>query len=193
PGRGASAATTSSARTGTWSVSVGKTLGNIFRSPFDLALLLSPGRAVPDLEVVVDADDGHLARDPRALDEPARDDQPALPVEVALRGSGEHVAPEQPGVGGQRIQRLDAPPHGVPRGARIGLEAAVEPEGHDDPVLERPAQLGGQGEAVLLVQRVVVFAEQHRSTWPHSNPLSPTCKPRGTSPVPGTEVPGTGF
>src|ERR1700745_1071569 len=56
PGRGSRFATTSSARTGTWSVSVGKTLGNIFRAPFDLVLLVTPDRAIPDLEVVVDAD-----------------------------------------------------------------------------------------------------------------------------------------
>src|SRR5204862_2675925 len=57
PGRGARAVSTSSARTGTWSVSVGKTLGNIFRAPFDSLLLRAPRGAVPDLEMVDDA--GH--------------------------------------------------------------------------------------------------------------------------------------
>src|SRR5262249_4929602 len=84
--RGARGATTWPGRAGLWSASSGNPPGTISRSPFDLALLLPPGRAAPDLEVVVDTDDGALARDPRALDEPARNDQPPLPVEVALRG-----------------------------------------------------------------------------------------------------------
>src|SRR5438874_12959317 len=92
PGRGSRAATTSSARTGTWSDSVGKTLGNIFRAPFDLVQLLTPFRAVPDLEVVVHARDRDLAGQSRVLDQGRRQHHPALPVELALRGPGEEVA-----------------------------------------------------------------------------------------------------
>src|SRR5213594_1878440 len=79
PGRGSRFATTSSARTGTWSVSVGKTLGNIFRAPFDLVQLLNPFRSIPDLHVIAHAGDRHLARDPGCLQERAGDHDAALP------------------------------------------------------------------------------------------------------------------
>src|SRR3982750_4292429 len=77
PGLGSRRATTSSARTGTWSDSVGKTLGNIFRAPFDLVQLCAPLGAVPDLQVVVDTGHRHLARDPGGLEERGRDDEAA--------------------------------------------------------------------------------------------------------------------
>src|SRR5947207_13415273 len=86
PGRGARAVSTSSARTGTWSVSVGKTLGNIFRAPFDSLLLLAPGGAIPDLEMVDDVRQRHVAADARTLEQPGRDHDPSLLVELRLRG-----------------------------------------------------------------------------------------------------------
>src|SRR5581483_5468905 len=184
PGRGASAATTSSARTGTWSVSVGKTLGNIFRAPFDLVLLVTPGRAIPDLDVVVDADHRHLAGDAGALEQARGQDEPALAVELPLRRPGKDAPLHEPRVGRERVERLDAPRHVLPRRPRVGLEAAVQPAGHDDAVLERPAELRGQGEAVLLVEGMVVFAEEHRSTWPHSTPPWSTCPPLRSTPRP---------
>src|SRR6516165_203482 len=82
PGRGASARSTSSARTGTWSVSVGKTLGNIFRAPFGVRQLLAPDGAIPDLEVVVHTGDGDLAADPGPLEQLRGDHHPALSVEL---------------------------------------------------------------------------------------------------------------
>ena len=70
---------------------VGKTLGNIFRAPFDLVLLLTPFRAVPDLDVVVDTGHGHLAAEPRVLDQRRRQDEPSLPVELTLCSTGEEM------------------------------------------------------------------------------------------------------
>src|ERR1044072_5219969 len=62
PGCTARHARTSSARTGTWSASVGcKTFGNILSTPFDLGELATPGGAVPDLEVVVHSGDDDVA------------------------------------------------------------------------------------------------------------------------------------
>src|SRR5947199_3205257 len=91
PGCGSRRDTTSSARTGTWSDSVGKTLGNIFRAPFDLVQLLTPFVAIPDLEMVVDAGDRDLAPEPGVLHELGRQHEAALPVELALRGTGEEM------------------------------------------------------------------------------------------------------
>src|SRR5205823_6879644 len=84
PGRGSRTDTTSSPRTGTWSVSVGKTLGNIFRAPFDLVQLLTPFRAIPDLQVVVHPRDRDLAGEPRVLDQRRRQHQASLLVDLAL-------------------------------------------------------------------------------------------------------------
>src|SRR5205823_5735139 len=83
PGRGARPATTSCARTGTWSVSIGKALGNMFRAPFDLVQVLPPRSAVPDLEVVVDARDGDLASDSGSGQQRPRDHHPPLLVQLA--------------------------------------------------------------------------------------------------------------
>src|SRR5918997_631582 len=70
PGWTESAARTSSARTGTWSVAFGsKTLGNMLRTPFDLGELGAPRFAVPDLEVVVEAGNDHVAPQPGMLDQ----------------------------------------------------------------------------------------------------------------------------
>src|SRR5205823_12251801 len=107
PGRGSRRETTSSARTGTWSVSVGKTLGNIFRAPFDLVQLCAPLRPVPDLQVVEDARHRHLPRDTDALEERRRDDHAALLVELAVCGAGEEMAAHAAGVLGHRVVRLD--------------------------------------------------------------------------------------
>src|SRR5258708_4482088 len=105
PGRGARRSSTSSARTGTWSVSVGKTLGNIFRAPFGLRELLAPRGAIPDLEMVVDARDRHLALDARTGEELGRDHHPSLLVELDRRGGREEVALHGARLGPERIER----------------------------------------------------------------------------------------
>src|SRR3954452_5546773 len=161
PGRGSSRLTTSSARTGTWSCSVGKTLGNIFRAPFHLVQLLAPPRPVPDLQVVVDACNGDLAGQPRVLDQRRRQHQPALPVEVALRRACEEVPLHHARVRGQRVEAADAVGEALPVLARIGVEAAVEPARDDHAVLERRPELGREGEAVLVVEGVLMFTQQH--------------------------------
>src|SRR6476469_11224836 len=114
PGRGARLATTSSARTGTWSDSVGKTLGNIFRAPFDLVQALTPFRAVPDLDVVVDTGHGHLAAEARMLDQGRGQDEPPLPVELALCGTGEAMPLQAARSLGERIEAAQASHHSLP-------------------------------------------------------------------------------
>src|SRR5579884_3330422 len=181
PGRGSRFATTSSARTGTWSVSVGKTLGNIFRAPFDLVQLCAPGGAIPDLEVVGHPGHRHLACDSRRLEQRGGHHHAALLVELEPSGAGEEVPPQLASVGRQRVDRLDPLGEPPPFGLRPRVEAAVEAAAHDDPILERPAELGREREAVFLIQRMLVLTPQHgplRTTLTHFPPLV-TSGPRG--------------
>src|SRR6478752_9765244 len=136
PGRGSSAAITSSARTGKWSDSVGKTLGNIFHAPFTLVLLTAPAGAVPDLEMVVVPGDRHFAPQPGVLEQRVRDDEPSLTVELALTGPGEEVPLHPAGVLSEGVERGDPLDQFLPLGAWIGGEAAVEPTREDDALLE---------------------------------------------------------
>src|SRR5581483_9942486 len=198
PGRGASAASTSSARTGTWSVSVGKTLGNIFRAPFDGLPLLAPDGAIPDLEVVIDAGDRHLAVDPRAREQRRRNHDPSLLVEVGLGRGGEEVTLHHPRLAAERVEAADALGQPGPLRTVVHVETTVEALGDDDGVTELLAVPRGQGEPVLVVQGVLVLAQQHRSPSPispHFNPLCPSCKPgaeRGVERIPPAEGEGEG-
>src|SRR6478609_2548367 len=180
PGWGERAASTSSARTGTWSVSVGKTLGNIFRAPFDCLLLLAPGGAIPDLEMVDDARHGHLAADAGVLEEVGGDHDPSLLVELRLRRPSEEEPLHRPGLAAEGVEL----PHPVrelrPLDGRVDVEAPVQPARDDDLVAELVAMAGREGEPVLVVERVLVLAQQHRlpsPIRPHFNPPPTTCKP----------------
>src|SRR4051812_7188570 len=136
PGRGSRSETISSPRTGTWSVSVGKTLGNIFRAPFDLVQLLPPLRAIPDLQVVVHAGDRDLAREPGMLEQRLRQHHAPLLVELALRRPREEVPLHHARLLGERVEALDAACHLLPRRARVGEQAPIQPAGDDDALLE---------------------------------------------------------
>src|SRR5256714_5004563 len=180
PGCGARAVSTSSARTGTWSVSVGKTLGNIFCAPFDCLPLVAPGGAVPDLEMVVDACHGHVAADAGALEQVGRNHDPPLPVELRLDAGSEEEPLHRPRLAAERVERAHALGELGPLGSGVDVEAAVESARDHDPVAELVALAGGQREPVLVVQGVLVLAQQHRSPSPivpHFNPLEPSCKP----------------
>src|SRR5581483_4546425 len=174
PGRGSSAATTSSARTGTWSVSVGKTLGNIFRAPFDLVQLCAPGGAIPDLEVVGRSGHRDLLRDPGPREQRRGYHEPALFVELAAGRAGEEEPAHAPPVDGERVDGVEALRQLRPRVDGPGEEATVESARHDDAFLERRSELRRECEAVLLIQRMLVLAQQHgplRSTLNHFPPL----------------------
>src|SRR5215831_10853940 len=108
PGRTARAARTSSARTGTWSASLGcKTFGNILSTPFDLGELALPGGAVPDLEVVVDPGDDDVAAELRVLDQGGRDAHPPLLVRRRLAGAREKVTVHLAAFLAQRMKRAE--------------------------------------------------------------------------------------
>src|SRR5579862_3460606 len=177
PGRGSRAATTSSARTGTWSDSVGKTLGNIFRAPFDLAQVLAPFGAIPDLEVVVDAGDRDLSLDARALEQRRRQHQTPLLVQIGPDRAREDVPLHHPDLAAERVEGTDPRHVLLPVGRGVGVQAAVHPAADDHDIAESLPELRRQREAVLVVERVVVFTEQHGSTAPHFTPLFPTSKP----------------
>src|SRR5439155_5039501 len=117
-------------------------------------LLLTPPGAVPDLELVVDARARDLELEAGVLDQRRREHQPALPIELALRGAGEEVAPHAPRVLSERVESRDPVCEPLPLGARVGVEAAVEAARDDDAVLERGPELGREGEAVLVVKRM---------------------------------------
>src|SRR5215471_3258068 len=182
PGCGARAASTSSARTGTWSVSVGKTLGNIFRAPFDCLLPLAPGGAIPDLQVVEDAGHRHLTADARALEQVGGDHDPPLLVELRLRRGSEEEPLQRPGLAAEGVERPDPVRELRPFVDRVDVETAVQPTCDDHPVAELLAKARREGEPVLVVERVLVLAQQHRlpsPITPHFNPLPTTCKPFG--------------
>src|ERR1041385_4698229 len=175
PGRTASAARTSSARTGTWSASLGcKTFGNILSTPFDLGELALPGGAVPDLEVVVDPGDDDVAAELRVLEQRGRDAHPPLFVRRRVAGAGEEMSLHLTAFLAQRMEgregRLAVV---VPTRRRPGPEAAIEAPGDDASVLERTPELGREREPVLVIDRVLVFTKEHGAALPIS-PLSPT-------------------
>src|SRR5262245_9327307 len=182
PGSIARSSRTSSARTGTWSVSFGcKTLGNIFCAPFHLFQLLAPRGAVPDLQVVPDASDDDVPAEPSVLDESGRNHHAPLTVELSLGGAGEEEALHPATLFVEGVELGEPRLHErIPVLATIGVEAAVHPAGEHDAGCERRPEAGRQREPVLVVDRVLVFAEKHvwgsagDSTPPHFRPQQPT-------------------
>src|SRR5438067_4942827 len=143
PGPTARLCRTSSARTGTWSASLGcKTFGNILSTPFDLGELALPGGAVPDLEAVVDPGDDDVAAELRVLEQRGREAHPPLLVRRRLAGAGIEVAMHPPAFLAQRVQGGERRvPVVLPGPRRPRVEAPVEGAGDNDAVLERPPEL----------------------------------------------------
>src|SRR5205823_5933332 len=106
PGSTPRQARTSSARTGTWSASLGcKTFGNILSTPFDLGELALPGCAVPDLEVVVDPGDDDVAAELRVGDQCGWQAHAPLLVRRRLARAGEEMALHLAAFLAQRMER----------------------------------------------------------------------------------------
>jgi len=98
------------------------------------------------------------------------------------------TALQRAGLGAERVEATDAlGDGGLPGVLRVDVDAAVEPLGEDDTVGQGIAEANRQGEAALVVDRVVVLADEHAQssrvapTFPHSKPLSPTLQPQGTT------------
>src|SRR5262249_43692988 len=127
PGRTASASRTSSARTGTWSVALGrKTFGNILRPPFENLDVVAPGRAVPDLQVVVHTRDDDLALDAGVPRERRGKHHAPLLVGLRLGGPGEEPTIHLTPLAAERVEpgqsAIDEP---LPVRLRIAVETPV--------------------------------------------------------------------
>src|SRR3954447_1136721 len=153
----------------------------MLRTPFDLRQFLAPGGAVPDLEVVVDARHDDVAAELRVVDQCRREHHPALLVQLGLRRPGEEEPLHPPPFLAERIERREPRVDEVaPVLARVREEAAVHTARHDDPIRKVRPDPGREGEAVLVIDRVLVFAEKHSavsvlSTFPPDKPHRPTC------------------
>src|SRR5438874_6165061 len=151
----------------------------MLRTPFDLRQLLTPGGAIPDLEVVVDAGDDDVAGELRVLDQRARKHQPPLLVELRLRRAGEEEPVEPAPFLAERIQRGELRvDESIPIRTMVGVETTVEAARDDDPLGEGFPELGRKGETVLVIDRVLVLAEEHRLGRLLSFPLRPTLSHR---------------
>src|SRR5215211_316082 len=189
PGSTARCSRISSASTGTCSVLFGcEAFGNKLGTPFDLVEVLAPGGAIPDLEVVAQTRDDDLAREAGALDEKLGDHHAPLPVEVRLRRAGEEEAAHLARLTAERVQTGQAAlDKAIPAVPRVDDETAVHPATDDEPVREGLPELGRKREAVLVVESMLVFAEEHGGhscllplypTLNHDSPLGKTAGPR---------------
>ena len=122
-----------------------------------LVNLCAPGGAIPDLQVVVDAGDRHLASDAAALEQRGRHDHPALLVEFGSRCACKEMAAHHPRLLTERVELED--PRGQPFPLHVGIrvETAVQPVSDDNTVAQMLAQLGRERKAVLVVECVVMF------------------------------------
>src|SRR6187551_882987 len=159
----------------------------MFGAPFDGMQVLLPGGWAPQLEVVVVAGHDDLALEAGMAGEGGRDEHPALSVQVGLGRPREEERPQLARLARERVERgdavLDAHLPGLPR---VHRDVAVEPAREHDTGTERVAEAARQREPALLVDRVLVGADEHRprvwpipfviSTIPHFTPHYPTVK-----------------
>src|SRR4051794_27027648 len=172
PGRGSSSSSTSSARTGSCSAVMSRSVTKLGGDVVDLVgqagVVVGPRLAVPDLQAVVGADHDDLLGQAGVLGEERRHVDPARGVELAVdRVGGEEgaeLAPlrRQAGKslgrrGGERLVVGGAPD----RHAALGVLRE-----HDALAQDRP-ELGRDREPVLCIERVVVgAAESQRGAMP---------------------------
>ena len=148
-----------------------------------------PGIAVPDLQVVAHSRDDDFPAELRVLQQRRRDHHAALFVEVGLGRSREDETLDPPRFLAERIQRgesrLDV---SKPILTTVGKQALVEPSRDDDALLEGLTELGGKGEAILVIDRVLVCAEEHLGPVAlyHCSPLCPTLTHLSRPPFGGT-------
>src|SRR5438067_11826857 len=158
-----------------WSVAFGcKAFGNILRTPFDLCQLATPGLAVPDLEPVVDTRDDDLTTELGVSDQRRGKHHAALLVELGLGRRGEEVPLHPARFLAERIQRGESRlDESIPILTTVGVEALVKAARDDEPVVEGLPELGGKSETVLVIDGVLVGAEEHLGAWVRL-PLRPT-------------------
>src|SRR3954468_20914752 len=157
PGSSARSSRTSSARTGTWSVVLGcKTFGNMLCTPHYLLQLVAPRGAIPDLEAVAHPHHDDLTTERRVLDQRGRQHHATLLVRRRLDGAGVVEALQHTRLVAERIEpreaRLDQL---LPIVRGVGLDTGIEPTGEHDAPGQGLPEPRRQGEAVLVVDRVV--------------------------------------
>src|SRR5262245_16156430 len=153
----------------------------MIRAPFDRAQVLLPGGAVPDLEVVVDARDDDVPAEPGMACEGWWDEDASVPVELGVGGTREEEPPQLAGLPRERVEGgepcLDRL---APGGPRVDGDVAVEALREDDAAGQALAKAGRERDPALVVDGVLVLAEEQRlllrapPTLPHFKPLSPT-------------------
>src|SRR3954451_626401 len=154
-----------------------KTLGNIYSTPFDLGKLMTPRFAIPDLDVIPQSGDDDLTAELRVCEQRRRDHQAALFVELGLGRTGEEEALDLACFLAERIQRGESRlDESIPILTTVGLETPVDAFGDDEAFGEGFAKLGGKGETVLVIDRVLVRSEEHLrpGNLYHCSPLCPT-------------------
>src|SRR4029078_11144510 len=155
PGCTASASRTWSARTGTWSVALGRqTCGDILRTPCENLDGVEPGRSVPDLQVVVHPGDHDLAVDPCVLGERRRQHHAALLVRLDVGGPGEKEAVQLAPLRAERVEPgepfLDQP---LPGRLGIAVETPVHTARDDKTAGKRLGELRRAREAHTVLYR----------------------------------------
>src|SRR5262249_21271568 len=107
---------------------------------------------------------------------------PPLLVELRIHRRSEEVALHLPCLAAERVEPADTLGQLLPLGSGVDVEAAVETTRDDDPVAEFRAEAGRQREPGLVVEGVLVLAQQHRPPSPiapHFTPPNPSCNPSG--------------
>src|SRR3954469_2276705 len=138
---------------------------------------MTPRFAIPDLDVVSQARDDDVPTELRVCKQRRRDHQAALFVELGLGGPGEEEALDLACFLAERIQRGESRlDESIPILTTVGLETPLDTFRDDEPLGEGFAKLGGKGETVLVIDRVLVRSEEHlRLGNPyHCSPLCPT-------------------
>src|SRR6266566_8153235 len=158
----------------------------MLRTPFDLGELASPGGAIPDLEVIVDARDDDVADELRVLQQRTGNPDPALFVELAFHRSGIEVALEPATLLAQGVELRETRFDRLrPVGTGIGVQAPVEAAAHDHALREGLTKAGRKREAALVIDRVLVLTEKHSGPvlclplLPTINHISPLRNPFG--------------
>src|SRR5215211_2065710 len=132
--------------------------------------------------MVAHSRDDDVALDLRLLEELGRDHHAALFVEVGVGRPRVDEPLETARRLAERIQRGESRLEtSNPILTTPGLDARIDAAGDDDAVGEGLAVLGGKGETVLVIDRVLERAEEHRGStslgpvfFTHCSPLCPT-------------------
>ena len=124
--------------------------------------------------MVVDTHDRDIASEARVAGEVGRNEHAALLVDLGHGCAREHEALHLARLPRERVERADALGARLPARAWIDVDGAVDPADENDAATESVAELRRQGEAVLVVDRVLVGSVEHRLVMGWCLPRGPT-------------------